>query len=151
MAEPTLEELQAEAARRGLVTSTESVMDERGSSFDEFVKAGESLLKGPVKGIINIVGGWGNLYDYLIKSGDPSALSGAGIARGIKNLTGVDILTIPGYRGVYEFGEAGAPNVAFSLMGVPGLFSRTPAGLAGEFGAAGTTSQLRNKSRLRVR
>lgn len=140
MAEPTLEELQAEAARRGLVTSTESVMDERGSSFDEFVKAGESLLKGPVKGIINIVGGWGNLYDYLIKSGDPSALSGAGIARGIKNLTGIDILTIPGYRGVYEFGEAGAPNIAFSLMGVPGLFSRTPAGLAGEFGAAGTTS-----------
>lgn len=140
MAEPTLEELQAEAARRGLVTSTESVMDERGSSFDEFVKAGESLLKGPVKGIINIVGGWGNLYDYLIKSGDPSALSGAGIARGIKNLTGVDILTIPGYRGVYEFGEAGAPNVAYSLLGLPGLFSRTPAGLAGEFGVAGATS-----------
>jgi len=38
MAEPTLEELQAEAARRGLVTSTESVMDAPGSSFDEFVK-----------------------------------------------------------------------------------------------------------------
>lgn len=140
MAEPTLEELQAEAARRGLVTSTESVMDERGSSFNEFVKAGEALLKGPLKGIINIVGGWGNLYDYLVKSGDPSALSSAGIARGIKNLTGVDILTIPGYRGLFEFGEAGAPAAAFSALGIPGLFGRTPAGLAGEFGAAGTTS-----------
>jgi len=140
MAEPTLEELQAEAARRGLVTSTESVMDAPGSSFDEFVKAGEALLKGPVKGVINIIGAWGNLYDYLTKSGDPSALSSAGIARGIKNLTGVDILTIPGYRGVYEFAEAGAPATAFSLMGVPGLFSRSPTGLMGEFGAAGTTS-----------
>lgn len=140
MAEPTLEELLAEQARRTEVKSSASVMDERGSSFDEFVKAGEALLKGPVKGIINIVGGWGNLYDYLLKSGGPSALSGAGIARGIKNLTGIDILTIPGYRGLFEFGEAGAPAAAFSALGIPGLFGRTPAGLAGEFGAAGTTS-----------
>lgn len=141
MAEPTLEELLAEQRRR---TETQvrgaGVMDEPGSTFDEFVKAGEALLKGPAKGLINIIGGWGNLYDVLTKSGDPSALSSAGIARGIKNLTGVDILSIPGYRGVYEFSEAGAPAAAFSLLGVPGLFSRTPAGLASEFGAAGTMS-----------
>ena len=140
MAEPTLEELLEEQRSRNMTVSTESVMDERGSSFDEFLKAGEALLKGPLKGIINIVGGWGNLYDVLTKSGDPSALSSAGIARGIKNLTGIDILNIPGYRGVYEFGEAGAPAVAFSAVGVPGLFSRSPTGLLGEFGAAGTTS-----------
>jgi hypothetical protein len=141
MAEPTLEELLAEQRRR---TETQvrgaGVMEEPGSTFDEFVKAGEALLKGPAKGLINIIGGWGNLYDVLTKSGDPSALSSAGIARGIKNLTGVDILSIPGYRGVYEFGEAGAPAAAFSMLGVPGLFSRSPAGLAGEFSAAGTTS-----------
>jgi hypothetical protein len=29
-----------------MTVSTESVMDERGSSFDEFLKAGEALLKG---------------------------------------------------------------------------------------------------------
>jgi hypothetical protein len=141
MAEPTLEELLAEQRRRNETqVRGAGVMEEPGSTFDEFVKAGEALLKGPAKGLINIIGGWGNLYDVLTKSGDPSALSSAGIARGIKNLTGVDILNIPGYRGVYEFGEAGAPATAFSLLGVPGLFSRSPAGLAGEFGAAGTTS-----------
>lgn len=140
MAEPTLEELLAEQARRNETRSAESVMDKPGTTFDEFVKAGEALLKGPAKGLINIIGGWGNLYDVLVKSGDPSALSSAGIARGIKNLTGVDILNIPGYRGLYEFGEAGAPAAAFSALGVPGLFSRSPAGLAGEFGAAGATS-----------
>jgi hypothetical protein len=141
MAEPTLEELLAEQRRRNETqVRGAGVMEEPGSTFDEFVKAGEALLKGPAKGLINIIGGWGNLYDVLTKSGDPSALSSAGIARGIKNLTGVDILSIPGYRGVYEFGEAGAPAAAFSALGVPGLFSRSPAGLAGEFGAAGTTS-----------
>ena len=140
MAEPTLEELLAEQARRTEVKSTASVMDEPSSTFGEFLKSFEAIAKGIPKGILNILGGPANLYDFLSKSKDPSAFSTAGIARGIKNLTGFDILTIPGYRGVYEFGEAGAPNVAFSLMGVPGLFSRTPAGLAGEFGAAGTTS-----------
>lgn len=141
MAEPTLEELLAEQRRRNETqVRGAGVMEEPGSTFDEFVKAGEALLKGPAKGLINIIGGWGNLYDVLTKSGDPSALSSAGIARGIKNLTGVDILSIPGYRGVYEFGEAGAPAAAFSMLGVPGLFSRSPAGIAGEFGAAGTTS-----------
>lgn len=141
MAEPTLEELLAEQARRKETqVRGAGVMEPQGTTFDEFVKVGESLLKGPLKGLINIIGGWGNLYDVLSKSGDPSALSSAGIARGIKNLTGIDILSIPGYRGVYEFSEAGAPAAVFSALGVPGLFSRSPAGLAGEFGAAGTTS-----------
>lgn len=141
MAEPTLEELLAEQARRNETkVSGAGVFDKPASNFEEFVKAGEAMLKGPLKGIINIVGGWGNLYDVLSKSKDPSALSSAGIARGIKNLTGIDILTIPGYRGLYEFGEAGAPATAFSALGIPGLFGRSAAGLAGEFGAAGTTS-----------
>ena len=141
MAEPTLEELLAEQARRNETRmSGAGVMEEPTSSFDEFVKAGEAMLKGPLKGIVNIVGGWGNLYDVLTKSGDPSALSSAGIARGIKNLTGIDILTIPGYRGLFEFGEAGGPAAAFSMLGVPGLFSRSVPGVAAEFGAAGTTS-----------
>ena len=59
MAEPTLEELLAEQARRNETQMRGAgVMEEPGSTFDEFVKAGEALLKGPAKGIINIIGGW---------------------------------------------------------------------------------------------
>ena len=62
---PTQEEAIAELQRRGVTVSTESVLDKKGSSFEEFKKFGESLLKGPAKGIIDYVGGWGDLYDYL--------------------------------------------------------------------------------------
>lgn len=137
----TYEQLLDEARRRGLVTSTESVMDET-PTRGEFSKFTESTLKGVPKGLIDILGGWGNLYDYLKESKTPSMLSSASIAKGIRDLTGVDILTIPGYRGAYEFSSAGAPQAALSLMGVPGLFSRTPMGVASEFGVAGTTGML---------
>lgn len=138
----TQEEIIAELQRRGVTVSTESVLDKKGSSFEEFKKFGESLLKGSAKGIIDIVGGWGNLYDYLKNNNDPNAFSSSGIARGLKNMTGVDVMSIPGYRGAYEFGQAGAPQAATSAVGLPGLFSRTPAGLAGEFGVAGSTGLL---------
>lgn len=139
---PTLEEIEAEMRSRGLVTSTGSVMDEKGTTLQEFKNFGESLFKGAPMGIIDILGGWGNLYDYLKESKDPSAFSSAGIARGIKNLTGVDLLKIPGYRGAYEFSSAGAPAAALTAVGVPGLFSRTKTGVAGEFGVGGTTGLL---------
>jgi hypothetical protein len=138
---PTYEDLLAEARNRGLVSSTESVMDET-PTRGEFSKFAESTLKGIPKGVIDIVGGWGNLYDYLKKSNTPSMLSSAGIAKGIRDLTGVDILTIPGYKGAYEFSSAGAPQAAGTMLGVPGLFKRTPAGVAGEFGVGGTTGVL---------
>lgn len=128
-----------ELKRRGITVSEESVLEEKGTSFEEFKKGAESLLKGSAKGIVDIVGGWGNLYDYLKGSKDPSAFSTAGIAKGIKNLGGPDILQIQGYRGAYETGQAGAPAVAMSAAGLPGLFARTPAGLAGEFAVAGGT------------
>lgn len=137
----TYEQLLDEARRRGLVTSTESVMDET-PTRGEFSKFAESTLKGIPKGIIDIIGGWGNLYDYLKESKTPSMFSSAGIAKGIRDLTGVDLLTIPGYRGAYEFSSAGAPQAAFTAAGVPGLFNRTPLGIAGEFGVAGTTGVL---------
>ncbi len=136
---PTLEEVEAEMRSRGLLTSTGSVMDEKDTTLQEFKNFGESLFKGAPMGIIDILGGWGNLYDYLKESKDPSAFSSAGIARGVKNLTGVDLLKIPGYRGAYEFSSAGAPAAALTAVGVPGLFSRTKTGVAGEFGVGGTT------------
>jgi hypothetical protein len=142
MAQPTMEEVEAEMRRRGILTSTGSVMDEKGTTLQEFKNFGESLFKGAPMGIIDILGGWGNLYDYLKESKDPSAFSSAGIARGVKNLTGVDLLKIPGYRGAYEFSSAGAPAAALTAVGVPGLFSRTRTGVAGEFGVGGTTGLL---------
>lgn len=142
MAEPTLEELEAELRRRGETVSTGSVMYENEPTRGEFSKFAESLTKGAGKGIVSVLGGWGNLYDYLKQSKDPSRFSTAGIAKGIKNLTGLDILTIPGYRGGYEFGEAAAPAAAITALGVPGLFRQTIPGVAAEGTVAGTTSLI---------
>jgi len=139
MAEISQQQALEELKKRGLVTSTESVLEEKGTTFEEFKKGAQSLLKGSAKGIIDVVGGWGNLYDYLKKSPDPSALSSAGILKGIRDLGGPDLQQISGYRGAFEFGQAAAPAAAMSAAGLPGLFGRSPMGLAGEFGVAGTT------------
>jgi hypothetical protein len=135
----TLEELQAEAQKRGLTTSTESVLDPEKTSFQEFKNFAESSLKGIPSGIINMVGGWGNLYDSLKESKDPSAFSSTGIKQALSKLTGINVQSIPGYRGAYQFTEAGAPAAAATALGVPGLFNRTLPGVAGEFGVAGST------------
>jgi len=142
MSEPTLEELEAELRRRGETVSTGSVMYENEPTRGEFSKFAESLTKGAGKGIASVLGGWGNLYDYLKESKDPSRFSTAGIAKGIKDKTGIDILTIPGYEGAYEFGATGAPAAAFTALGVPGLFKRTIPGVAAEGTVAGTTGLI---------
>ena len=138
----TLAEIQAELQKRGVTTTDASVLEPEGTSYEEFKKFAESALKGPAKGIIDIVGGYGTLYDYLKKSNDPNAFSGTGISQAIKNLTGINLQSIEGYRGAYEFGRAGAPAAALTAAGLPGLFSRTPAGVAGEFGVAGGVGLL---------
>lgn len=139
MAEISQQQALDELKKRGLVVSSESVLEEKGTNFEEFKKSAESLLKGSAKGIIDIVGGWGNLYDYLRRSPNPSALSSTGILKGIRDLGGPDLQQISGYRGAFEFGQAAAPATALTAAGLPGLFSRTPLGIAGEFGVAGTT------------
>jgi hypothetical protein len=135
----TLAEIQAELQKRGETTSNQSVFDPEGSLFEEFKKFAESSIKGPIKGIVDIIGGYGTLYDYLKQSKDPNAFSGTGISQAIKNLTGINLQSIEGYRGAYEFGRAGAPAAVLTAVGVPGLFSRTPLGIAGEYGVAGGT------------
>ena len=135
----TLAEIQAELQKRGETTTDASVLEPEGTSYNEFKKFTESLLKGSAKGIVDIVGGWGNLYDYLKQSKDPNAFSGTGISQAIKNLTGINLQSIEGYKGAYEFGRAGAPAAALTAVGVPGLFKPTGLGLTGEFGVAGTT------------
>lgn len=135
----TIEEIQAELQRRGLTTSKETVLEPKGTTKSEFKKFTESTLKGIPSGVIDLIGGWGNLYDYLKESKDPSAFSGTGIKQAIYKLTGVNLQEIPGYSGAYEFSKAGAPAALLTAVGMPGLFARTPIGIAGEFGVAGGT------------
>lgn len=141
MAEYSLADIEAELQRRGETTSTGSVF-EKGTTLDEVKNFTTSLLKGSTKGVIDLVGGWGNLYDYLKNSKDPNAFSSTGIAQALNKLTGINIQSIPGYRGAYEFGSAGAPAAVSTALGVPGLFKPTVGGLTGEFGIAGTTGLL---------
>jgi hypothetical protein len=138
----TVKELEDEMRRRGMLVSEESVLAGPKTTPQQLQTFGESLLKGSARGIVGLLGGWGNLYDYLNKSKSPSAFSSSGIMQGIKDLTGVDINKIQGYSGAYEFGAAGGPAAAFTALGVPGLFSRTIPGVAAEFGVAGSTGML---------
>ena len=149
MADPTAAELtqiDTELKKRGIVINSGSVLAPEGSAFQEFQKAGESLLKGSAKGLVDIVGGWGNLYDYLNKSGDPSALSSQGILRGITALTGVDPMKIQGYPGAYEVGQSAGPAMALAAVNPAfGLFSPAGAvqkatGTAGRYLAEGTVA-----------
>lgn len=138
----SLEELEAEQARRsGKPYTGKSVLEQQSetTTFDEFKKFGEASLKGIGVGLTaDMFGGWGNLYDYLKKNKDPSAFSTQGIIKGIRELTGSDPMKVPGYTGAFEFSRAGAPAAALTAVGLPGLFKRTPSGVAGEFGTAGT-------------
>jgi len=139
----TPEEAIAELKKRGITVSSESILEEKGTTFDEFKKIAESTLKGAVKGtLIDVIGGYGNLYDYLKESKDPSAFSSAGIMRGIAKLGGPDIQQIRGYRGAYEAGQSAAPAMAATAMGLPGLFSRSALGIAGEGAVAAGTGML---------
>ena len=140
----SVEELEAELARRGQVSTGETVLaPQEETSLDRVKNIATSTLKGATKGIIDIVGGWGNLYDYLKESKDPSAFSSAGIVKAVKDLGGPDLMKVTtGTKGAYEFAQAGAPAAAFTALGLPGLFSRTVPGLAGEFGVAGATGLL---------
>ena len=138
----TAEEAVAELKKRGITVSSESILEEKGTTFDEFKKGAESFLKGSAKGIIDIVGGYGNLYDYLKESKDPNAFSSTGIMQGIAKLGGPDLQQVSGYRGAYEAGQSAAPAVALSAMGLPGLFSRSALGLAGEGAVAAGTGMF---------
>jgi len=139
----TVDEAIAELKKRGATVSSESILEEKGTTFDEFKKIAESTLKGAAKGtLIDIVGGYGNLYDYLKQSKDPSAFSSAGIMRGISKLGGPDIQQISGYKGAYEAAQSAAPAMAMSAMGLPGLFSRSALGIAGEGAVAAGTGML---------
>jgi hypothetical protein len=139
-----LAELLAEQERRSGRTTggVRSVLEqpEQTTTLEEVKRATTSLLKGSTKGIIDLIGGWGNLYDYIKESKDPSALSSRGIVNAIAKVGGPDLMKLQGYKGLYEVGQAGAPAAVMSAI-APGssLFNlSTPLRTAGaEFATAG--------------
>jgi len=145
----SLAELIAERERRsGRVTGgVRSVLEEpkETTTLEEVKRAVTSLLKGSTKGVIDVVGGWGNLYDYIKKSNEPNPLSSIGLVNAINNVGGPDLMKIEGYKGLYQLGQAGGPAAVMSAV-APGssLFRlATPARTAGaEFTTAGTLGLL---------
>lgn len=149
MAEITKQQAEEELRRRGVLTGgTRSVLEqpEETTSLEEVKRFTQSLLKGSAKGVVDLVGGWGNLYDYIKKNPEPSGLSSRGIVNAISNLGGPDLMKLQGYKGAYDIGQAGAP-AALMAAGMPAgsLFSGTTgtaARAAKEFGTAGTIGLL---------
>jgi hypothetical protein len=145
----SLAELIAERERRsGRVTGgVRSVLEEpkETTTLEEVKRAVTSLLKGSTKGVIDVVGGWGNLYDYIKESKQPNPLSSIGLVNAINNVGGPDLMKIEGYKGLYQLGQAGGPAAVMSAV-APGssLFRLgTPARTAGaEFTTAGTLGLL---------
>ena len=145
----SLAELIAERERRsGRVTGgVRSVLEEpkETTTLEEVKRAVTSLLKGSTKGVIDLVGGWGNLYDVIKESKDPNPLSSRGIVNAISNAGGPDLMKLQGYKGLYDVGQAGGPSALMSLVAPgSGLFKMaTPARTAGtEFVTSGTLGLL---------
>lgn len=149
MAEISKQQAEEELRRRGILTGgTRSVLEqpEETTSLEEVKRFTQSLLKGSAKGIVDLVGGWGNLYDYIKKNPEPSGLSSRGIVNAISNLGGPDLMKLQGYKGAYDIGQAGAPAALMgAVMPAGSLFSGTTgtAARAGkEFAAGGTIGLL---------
>lgn len=100
-----------------------SVLDTSPTSFKEIAtNTLESIAKGSAKGILDLVGGWESLYNYLDAGKDPEAFRPARILGAVKALTGVNLEKAP-YQTPYTFASAAAPAAVTTAMGVPGLFN----------------------------
>lgn len=142
MAEDLAALLEEQQRRQGQVTGgTRSVLEgpEKVPALEEVKRAVTATLKGATKGIVDLVGGWGTLYDVIKENKSPSALSGVGIANAIVKAGGPDIMKIQGYKGAYDVGQAAAPAMLLSAGGLPGMFGRSIKGIAAEGAVAGGT------------
>ena len=104
-------------------SDNKSVLDTTETSFKDIAtNTLESVAKGSAKGILDLVGGWEALYNYLDAGKDASAFKPARILGAVKNITGVDLENAP-YRTPYNISAAGAPAALTTMVGVPGLFT----------------------------
>lgn len=100
-----------------------SVLDTSEPAFKEVAyNTLESVAKGSAKGIIDLVGGWEALYNYLDAGKNPEAFKPTRILNAVKELTGVNVENAP-YQTPYNFASAAAPAIATTALGVPGLFT----------------------------
>jgi hypothetical protein len=131
-------ELTAEYKRLNPVGYAEkSIFDNSPTKFSTIAKnTVESVAKGSAKGIVDLIGGWETLYNYLDAGNDPEAAKPKRILAAIKSITGVDLETSP-YRTPYNLASAGAPAAATTVMGVPGLFNVGPKATAAQRAVAG--------------
>lgn len=136
--------LEEQQRRQGQITGGyQSVLaqPEQTTTKEEIKRAVTSLLKGSTKGIIDMVGGWGNLYDVIQGSKDPNALSSRGIINAISQAGGPDLMKIQGWKGLYDVGQAGAPAAVMGGITRAGsLFpnvASTGGRMAGEFAVGG--------------
>lgn len=141
--------LEEQQRRQGQVTGGyQSVLaqPEQTTTKEEIKRAVTSLLKGSTKGIIDMVGGWGNLYDVIQGSKDPNALSSRGIINAISQAGGPDLMKIQGWKGLYDVGQAGAPAAVMGGITRAGsLFpnvASTGGRMAGEFAVGGSLGLL---------
>lgn len=145
----SLSELSTEEIRRRLANkeyvgyAEKSVLDTSPTTFkDAVLNTLESVAKGSSKGILDLVGGWESLYNYLDAGKNAEAAKPTRILNAVKEITGVNLESAP-YTTPYNIAAAGAPAAAATIMGVPGLFRggaiSAPAkefAVAGTFGAA---------------
>lgn len=104
-------------------SDNKSVLDTSETSFKEIAtNTLESIAKGSAKGILDLVGGWEALYNYLDAGKDANAFKPARILGAVKSITGVDLENAP-YRTPYNISAAGAPAAVTTMVGVPGLFT----------------------------
>lgn len=104
-------------------SDNKSVLDTSKESFKDIAfNTLESLGKGSAKGVLDLIGGYEALYNYLDAGKDASAFKPTRILNAVKSLTGVDLENAP-YRTPYNIGSAGAPAALTTAIGVPGLFN----------------------------
>lgn len=141
----SLSELSTEEIRRRLANkeyvgyAEKSVLDTSPTTFkDAVLNTLESVAKGSSKGILDLVGGWESLYNYLDAGKNAEAAKPTRILNAVKEITGVNLESAP-YTTPYNIAAAGAPAAAATVMGVPGLFRGGPISApAKEFAVAGT-------------
>lgn len=143
----TIDEINAAIARKGeLQVGKGSVLENKpaqdlGRDVLDYL---ETAAKGAFSGaVLGPLGGWGNVYEAV--TGKKSPVSTGGLAESIQRTTGVNVNQVPsGYaaKPLFEFSQQAAPAGAFTLMGVPGIFSNTARGAAAEAALAGTAGNV---------
>lgn len=142
MAEVSLQDIIAEQQRRAGIPVQEnyrSVLEEAGgeekptSTFQNVQDFLETAAKGGARGVIDLLTLWPEVVRQ-IKGEKDVPFTNDYITSKIKEATGIDLMSIPGATGVFEFSRAAAPTVALRAAGAPLLSpAQTAKGEVGKY------------------